>query len=81
LFARIFDERDAAVKKIAQVIAACRAEEGFLQPGTQRLAGVGAIPRGAGHRSISLNPDTALKTSLAILATNGPPIAESRRTL
>lgn len=71
IVAPIFDERNAAVKKmIAQVISVCRAK--------QRKIGIcGQAPSDypefaqflveQGINSISLNPDTVMKTTLAIL--------------
>ncbi len=73
LVAPLFDERNPAVKRmIAQVIQVCRAK--------QRKIGIcGQAPSDypefaqflveQGIDSISLNPDTVLKTSLAILET------------
>ena len=75
IVAPIFDERNAAVKKmIAQVIATCR--------GKGRKIGIcGQAPSDypefaqflveQGIDSISLNPDTVLKTTLAILEKEG----------
>ncbi len=73
IVAPIFDERNAAVKKmIAQVIAACR-DKG------RKIGICGQAPSDYPEfaqflveqsiDSISLNPDTVLKTTLAILAT------------
>ena len=71
IVAPLFDERNAAVKKmIAQVIAVCR-EKG------RKIGICGQAPSDypefaqflvdAGIESISLNPDTVLKTTAAIL--------------
>jgi pyruvate,water dikinase len=71
IVAPIFDERNAAVKKmIAQVIAVCRAKK-------RKIGICGQAPSGyadfaqflveQGIDSISLNPDTVLKTTKAIL--------------
>jgi len=71
IVAPIFDERNAAVKKmIAQVIATCRAK-------CRKIGICGQAPSDypefahflveQGIDSISLNPDTVLKTTLAIL--------------
>ncbi|MGN6546532.1 MAG: putative PEP-binding protein [Aureliella sp.] len=73
IVAPIFDERNAAVKKmIAQVIATCRAR-------SRKIGICGQAPSDypefaqflveQGIDSISLNPDTVLQTTLAILET------------
>ncbi len=76
IVAPIFDERNAAVKKmIAQVIAVCR------QRG-RKIGICGQAPSDYpefaqflvehGIDSISLNPDTVLKTTVAILEKEKP---------
>jgi pyruvate,water dikinase len=84
IVAPIFDERNVAVKRmIAQVIATCRA--------TGRKIGIcGQAPSDypdfaqflveQGIDSISLIPDTVMKTTLAILETEGS-IAKERNAL
>lgn len=73
IVAPIFDERNAAVKKmIAQVIAACRAKGrkiGICGQAPSDYPEFAQFLVEQGIDSISLNPDTVLKTTLAILAT------------
>ena len=72
IVAHVFDERNAAVKKmIAQVIAAAKREgtkDRHLRPGAERLSRVRRVSRREGIDSISLNPDAVLKTTVKILA-------------
>jgi pyruvate,water dikinase len=81
IVAPIFDERNAAVKEmIARVIAVCR-EKG------RKIGICGQAPSDypdfaqflveQGIHSISLNPDTVLKTTLAILETEARGIVHS----
>ncbi len=69
--APLFDERNAAVKKmIAQVIAVCRAKGRKIGICGQAPSDYPEFARFLvehGIHSISLNPDTVLKTTLAIL--------------
>ena len=71
IVAHIFDERNAAVKAmIAQVIAACRAKErkiGICGQAPSDYPEFAQFLVEQGIDSISLNPDTVLKTTLAIL--------------
>lgn len=71
IVAPIFDERNAAVKKmIAQVIAACRAKGrkiGICGQAPSDYPEFAQFLVEQGIDSISLNPDTMLKTTLAIL--------------
>ncbi len=71
IVAPIFDERNAAVKKmIAQVIAVCRAKKRKIGICGQAPSDYPEFARflvEQGIDSISLNPDTVLKTTLAIL--------------
>lgn len=73
IVAPIFDERNAAVKKmIAQVIASCRAKGrkiGICGQAPSDYPEFAQFLVEQGIDSISLNPDTVLKTTLAILAT------------
>jgi pyruvate,water dikinase len=73
IVAPIFDERNAAVKKmIAQVIAICRAKGrkiGICGQAPSDYPEFAQFLVEQGIDSISLNPDTVLKTTLAILAT------------
>ena len=73
IVAPIFDERNAAVKKmIAQVIATCRAKGrkiGICGQAPSDYPEFAQFLVELGIDSISLNPDTVLKTTLAILAT------------
>ena len=75
IVAPIFDERNAAVKKmIAQVIATCRAKGRKIgicgqAPSDYPELAQFLVEQGIG--SISLNPDTVLKTTVAILETEG----------
>ena len=82
IVAPIFDERNAAVKRmIAKVIAVCR-EKG------RKIGICGQAPSDypefaqflveQGIHSISLNPDTVLKTTLAILQTEDELAARKR---
>jgi pyruvate,water dikinase len=68
----IFDERNPAVKKmIAQVIATCRARGrkiGICGQAPSDYPEFAQFLVEQGINSISLNPDTVLKTTLAILA-------------
>jgi pyruvate,water dikinase len=71
IVAPIFDERNAAVKKlIAQVIAVCRAKGrkiGICGQAPSDYPDFAQFLVEQGIDSISLNPDTVLKTTLAIL--------------
>jgi pyruvate,water dikinase len=71
IVAPIFDERNAAVKKlIAQVIAVCRAKKrkiGICGQAPSDYPDFAQFLVEQGIDSISLNPDTVLKTTLAIL--------------
>ena len=71
IVAHIFDERNAAVKAmIAQVIAACRAKKrkiGICGQAPSDYPEFAQFLVEQGIDSISLNPDTVLKTTLAIL--------------
>ncbi|MCI0534721.1 MAG: hypothetical protein L0Z50_05790, partial [Verrucomicrobiales bacterium] len=71
IVAPIFDERNAAVKRmIAQVIAACRAKKrkiGICGQAPSDYPDFAQFLVEQGIDSISLNPDTVLKTTLAIL--------------
>ncbi len=71
IVAPIFDERNAAVKKlIAQVIAVCRAKKrkiGICGQAPSDYPDFAQFLVEQGINSISLNPDTVLKTTLAIL--------------
>ena len=71
IVAHIFDERNAAVKAmIAQVIAACRARKrkiGICGQAPSDYPEFAQFLVEQGIDSISLNPDTVLKTTLAIL--------------
>ena len=73
IVAPIFDERNAAVKKmIAQVIASCRAKGrkiGICGQAPSDYPEFAQFLVEQGIDSISLNPDTVLKTTLAILET------------
>jgi pyruvate, water dikinase len=73
IVAPIFDERNAAVKKmIAQVIATCRSKGrkiGICGQAPSDYPEFAQFLVEQGIDSISLNPDTVLKTTLAILAT------------
>lgn len=73
IVAPIFDERNAAVKKmIAQVIATCRAKGrkiGICGQAPSDYPEFAQFLVEQGIDSISLNPDTVLKTTLAILTT------------
>ena len=79
IVAPIFDERNAAVKKmIAQVIATCRAKGrkiGICGQAPSDYPEFAQFLVEQGINSISLNPDTVLKTTLAILSPpNAPPL-------
>ena len=71
IVAPIFDERNAAVKKmIAQVIAVCRAKKrkiGICGQAPSDYPEFAQFLVEQGINSISLNPDTVMKTTLAIL--------------
>jgi pyruvate,water dikinase len=71
IVASIFDERNAAVKKmIAQVIAVCRAKKrkiGICGQAPSDYPDFAQFLVEQGIDSISLNPDTVLKTTVAIL--------------
>jgi len=71
IVAPIFDERNAAVKKlIAQVIAVCRRRGrkiGICGQAPSDYPDFAQFLVEQGIDSISLNPDTVLKTTLAIL--------------
>jgi len=73
IVAPIFDERNAAVKKmIAQVIATCRAKGrkiGICGQAPSDYPEFAQFLVEQGIDSISLNPDTVLKTTLAVLQT------------
>lgn len=73
IVAPLFNERNAAVKKmIAQVIAACRAKDrkiGICGQAPSDYPEFAQFLVEQGIDSISLNPDTVLKTTLAIIAT------------
>jgi pyruvate,water dikinase len=73
IVAPIFDERNTAVKKmIVQVIATCRAKGrkiGICGQAPSDYPEFAQFLVEQGIDSISLNPDTVLKTMLAILAT------------
>jgi pyruvate,water dikinase len=72
IVAPIFDERNAAVKlMIAQVIATCRQQGrkiGICGQAPSDYPDFAQFLVSQGITSISLNPDTVLKTTLAILA-------------
>ena len=76
IVAPIFDERNAAVKKmIAQVIATCRARGrkiGICGQAPSDYPEFAQFLVEQGIDSISLNPDSVLKTTLAILETEKP---------
>jgi pyruvate,water dikinase len=71
IVAPLFDERNPAVKKmIAQVIATCRARGrkiGICGQAPSDYPEFAQFLVEQGIDSISLNPDTVLKTTLAIL--------------
>jgi pyruvate,water dikinase len=71
IVAPIFDERNAAVKKmIAQVIAVCREKHckiGICGQAPSDYPDFARFLVEQGIDSISLNPDTVLKTTVAIL--------------
>ena len=71
IVAPIFDERNAAVKKmIAQVIAVCRAKHrkiGICGQAPSDYPDFAQFLVEQGIDSISLNPDTVMKTTVAIL--------------
>jgi pyruvate, water dikinase len=71
IVAPIFDERNAAVKRmIAQVIAVCRAKKrkiGICGQAPSDYPDFAQFLVEQGIDSISLNPDTVLKTTVAIL--------------
>ncbi len=71
IVASLFDERNAAVKKmIAQVIAVCRARKrkiGICGQAPSDYPDFAQFLVEQGIDSISLNPDTVLKTTLAIV--------------
>jgi pyruvate,water dikinase len=71
IVASIFDERNAAVKKmIAQVIAICRKRGrkiGICGQAPSDYPEFAQFLVEQGIHSISLNPDTVLKTTVAIL--------------
>lgn len=73
IVAPIFDERNPAVKKmIAQVIATCRAKGrkiGICGQAPSDYPDFAQFLVEQGIDSVSLNPDTVLKTTLAILET------------
>ena len=73
IVAPIFDERNAAVKKmIAQVIATCRAKGrkiGICGQAPSDYPEFAQFLVEQGITSISLNPDTILKTTISILET------------
>jgi pyruvate, water dikinase len=71
IVAHVFDERNAAVKTmIAQVIATCRAKErkiGICGQAPSDYPEFAQFLVEQGIDSISLNPDTVLKMTMAIL--------------
>ena len=71
IVAPIFDERNAAVKKmIAQVIGVCRAKHrkiGICGQAPSDYPEFAQFLVEQGIDSISLNPDTVMKTTAAIL--------------
>jgi len=71
IVAPIFNERNAAVKKmIAQVISVCRAKERTIGTSGQAPSNYPEFVQflvEQGIDSISLNPETVLKTILALL--------------
>lgn len=73
IVAPIFDERNAAVKRmIAQVIAVCRAKGrkiGICGQAPSDYPDFAQFLVEQGIHSISLNPDTVVRTTLAILET------------
>ena len=73
IVAPIFDERNPAVKKsIAQVIATCRAQGckiGICGQAPSDYPEFAQFLVEQGIDSISLNPDTVIKTTLAVLET------------
>jgi pyruvate,water dikinase len=75
IVAPIFDERNPAVKKmISQVIASCRAKGrkiGICGQAPSDYPEFAQFLVEEGIDSLSLNPDTVLKTTLAILETEG----------
>jgi pyruvate,water dikinase len=77
IVAPLFDERNPAVKKmIAQVIAACRAKGrkiGICGQAPSDYPEFAQFLVGCGIDSISLNPDTVLKTTLVILKAEAAP--------
>ncbi len=77
IVAPIFDERNPAVKKmIAQVIATCRSKGrkiGICGQAPSDYPEFAQFLVGEGIDSISLNPDTVLKTTLAILEAERDP--------
>jgi pyruvate,water dikinase len=76
IVAHVFDERNAAVKTmIASVIATCRAKGrkiGICGQAPSDYPEFAQFLVEQGIDSISLNPDTVLKTTLAILEKEGP---------
>ena len=83
IVAHVFDERNAAVKTmIAQVIATCRAKGrkiGICGQAPSDYPEFAQFLVEQGIDSISLNPDTVLKTTVAILEKEGKP-TESHET-
>ena len=81
IVAPIFDERNAAVKKlIAQVIAVCRAKKrkiGICGQAPSDYPEFAQFLVEQGIDSISLNPDTVLKTTVAILEKEKASVAQS----
>jgi pyruvate, water dikinase len=77
IVAHIFDERNAAVKTmIASVIATCRAKGrkiGICGQAPSDYPEFAQFLVEQGIDSISLNPDTVLKTTMAILEKESPP--------
>jgi pyruvate,water dikinase len=84
IVAPIFDERNAAVKKmIAQVIAVCRAKKrkiGICGQAPSDYPEFAQFLVEHGIDSISLNPDTVLKTTLAILKKEKALTSKKRKT-
>jgi len=82
IVAPIFDERNAAVKKmIAQVIVVCRAKKrkiGICGQAPSDYPDFAQFLVEQGIDSISLNPDTVLKTTVAIVEKEKAPAAKTK---
>jgi pyruvate,water dikinase len=82
IVAPVFDERNPAVKKmIAQVIAVCRAKKrkiGICGQAPSDYPDFAQFLVEQGIDSISLNPDTVLKTTVAILKQEASQAARSK---